>query len=456
MGNKTSLDLKSTIQEIQLKLLDNFSKKIVKEKKREIVNFDELTFFKDDPDYIIVKSIMDSHNIKIQNNSSPSYKNIDINLSRAISCFICAGIGDALGTHAEFIPIEYNRSSNIIENFNIKDIKKDIIKCNLGEFSDDTSMALCLSDSLLFNNFEFEGADLQIKFINWWYASYNNCLNPRRKSFGLGGNIKSSMISFIEAANKLENIEENPNLEKLPQYSLANDTNSNGNGSIMRLAPVPIAFASDPNLLGYALKYAYLQSKVTHTGEEAAECCRLLTHLIIKLIQRKDNSSNVSDIKISIDDALKDFTSPVYTVECLKNSKMEDEEIFKQKIINKEYNKKYSKSVADRNWNWKEKNFRYSPSRENIKPHYVGSYCMDALAMALHLSYYSSEPKDAIIRAVNMGGDCDTVGAITGMIVGSYYGLDEWVMALYDGIKPFDKYKLAYMSYKLYSCPKNL
>lgn len=47
---------------------------------------------------------------------------------------------------------------------------------------------------------------------------------------------------------------------------------------------------------------------------------------------------------------------------------------------------------------------------------------MDALAMALHIVYFSSSFKESILKAVNMGGDADTVGAITGQIAGAMWG----------------------------------
>lgn len=219
----------------------------------------------------------------------------------------------------------------------------------------------------------------------------------------------------------------------------------------MRLAPVPIAFASDERLFDYAKDYAYKQSKVTHTGTEAAEACRLLTHLIIKCINRESEMT----IKEFIDQALEDFVTEDYSVDCLRRSVIEDEEKFAERMNQGKYQKKFSKSVKDRNWNWKDENFRYSPTRTASKPGYVGSYSLDALSMALHLSYHSASPKEAIIKAVNMGGDCDSTGAIAGQIVGSFYGLDKEVLSLYEGVSEFDQYKLAYMAYKLYTGNKD-
>jgi len=88
---------------------------------------------------------------------------------------------------------------------------------------------------------------------------------------------------------------------------------------------------------------------------------------------------------------------------------MESEKDFKNGMDHGYYYKEANLSTEDRNWNWREKVYRYSPTREKINPKYVGTYALDALAMALHLSYYSNSAKEALIKAANMGGDSDTV-----------------------------------------------
>ena len=57
-------------------------------------------------------------------------------------------------------------------------------------------------------------------------------------------------------------------------------------------------------------------------------------------------------------------------------------------------------------------------------PGYVGSYCMDALAMALHTVWHGKSFKEIALVNANMGGDCDTVGAVAGQIAGAIYGID--------------------------------
>jgi len=106
--------------------------------------------------------------------------------------------------------------------------------------------------------------------------------------------------------------------------------------------------------------------------------------------------------------------------------------------------------VEDRDWNWKSRNFKYSPFRSKLQPGYIGSYCMDALAMALFCVYHSKSPKEAILRAVNLGGDADSVAAVVGQIAGSIWGLDKDLLELYNQVKKFDKGKCAIIAYLLY------
>ena len=100
------------------------------------------------------------------------------------------------------------------------------------------------------------------------------------------------------------------------------------------------------------------------------------------------------------------------------------------KKANKKF-KSFNKSVNDRNWNWKDENFTYAPTRLKKQPGYIGSYCMDALSMALHTVWYSKSWKNVAIVNADMGGDCDTVGSIAGQIAGALYGIEPELLELY-------------------------
>jgi ADP-ribosylglycohydrolase len=66
-------------------------------------------------------------------------------------------------------------------------------------------------------------------------------------------------------------------------FCKAGDRFNNGNGSIMRLAPISITYRKD---LEDAMYKSLLSSRTTHNGQEAEECCRLLTCILVKLYKR--------------------------------------------------------------------------------------------------------------------------------------------------------------------------
>ncbi len=57
--------------------------------------------------------------------------------------------------------------------------------------------------------------------------------------------------------------------------------------------------------------------------------------------------------------------------------------------------------------------------------------------MALHIVWHKNSFKEAVLWAINMGGDCDTVGAITGQIAGAAFGLSEDMINLYSQMQDF-------------------
>ena len=87
-------------------------------------------------------------------------------------------------------------------------------------------MALCIVDSLLMNKFKFVPKHTRYLFHMWLYHGLNN--GGREQSIGLGGNIKISMDEFCKYRE---------------DYTAEKDKFNNGNGSLMRLAPIPICFS---------------------------------------------------------------------------------------------------------------------------------------------------------------------------------------------------------------------
>ena len=317
-------------------------------------------------------------------------------------------IGDSMGARVEFQPLDYN--FNQIKDMGEKPEGKFHLKP--GQWTDDTSMGLCLADSLIENKGIFEPKDLMMRFLMWWNCGYNNAFrfdNERysKHSVGLGGNISGSLKYFLFSNGKDE-------------YTKFGDKNTSGNGSIMRNAAIPLCYYRKiENVLYFSEK----QSKVTHQGDEAAGCCQLLSFIIVNILK----GYNLKDI---LNNLYRNFKCNYSSVNYLASSLQEG-------------------NNANRNWNWKSENFKYSPERVKRNPGYIGSYCMDGLAMALHILYYTTSFESAILKAVNLRGDADSVGSIVGQIAGAYYGIDSIPQNWIEKINKWDNNEIALRGYIL-------
>ena len=131
-----------------------------------------------------------------------------------------------------------------------------------GEWTDDTSMALALADSLL-NCDGLDPADLSARFCQW---RYDGAYSHNSRCFDVGNTVSQSLEAFRRTGNPL---------------SGSTDPDSAGNGSLMRLAPVAIFRASDPVACE---AMARLQSQTTHGNEEAVEACAAFAFLLSKAL----------------------------------------------------------------------------------------------------------------------------------------------------------------------------
>ena len=324
---------------------------------------------------------------------------------KGIGSMLGMAIGDAMGARYEFKKVRYGEIDLL--NMGVPGISN--FKMEPGQWTDDTSMGLCLADSLLMNKGELKPHDLMRRFLCWWYGGYNNAFRNNstpRHSVGLGGNISQSFSRYKEYQE---------------EETKAGDKNTSGNGSIMRNAAIPICFHYDINK---ACEKARKQSLVTHQGVEAKECCSLLTHIIVKIFK----GEKLKDI---LDNLGKTFITDVPSVKYLANSKQEGSDV-------------------DRNWNWKFKDqYKYSPKRAKEKPGYVGSYAMDNMAMSLNILYNTDNFRDALIKIVNIRGDSDSVASVVGQIAGAYYDIEtipgDWIEA----INRWDNGEIALRGYML-------
>mmetsp|Transcript_130516 Transcript_130516/g.240075 ORF Transcript_130516/g.240075 Transcript_130516/m.240075 type:complete len:487 (+) Transcript_130516:96-1556(+) len=368
-------------------------------------------------------------------------------LGRSIGCLLGLVVGDALGGPLEFVPVSYasrsvshgnstskavrskkrgkQRSSasapkleNSDKSENTSDSTSTLMSAGFdasasqwadksaerlsnrfelkpGQWTDDGAMALCLADSLLACK-GLDLLDLRLRFLLWWRYGYCNAFAAdadrlatygNRASIGLGETIGQTILEF----------------ERDQQAKTsAGRLHDSGNGSVMRNAPIAIRYHRH---LDTAMKAAWDQSMTTHQGREAADCARLLTFFCAHAIST--GCSMAAALA-----HLEEFSAETYAVACLARGEAEAKH---------EDNK--GVDLADRDWSWRTKDYRYAASRAAADPEYVGSYVMDAMAMALHCVHITNSFEAAVLRAANTCGDADTVAAITGQLAGAVYGV---------------------------------
>ncbi len=163
--------------------------------------------------------------------------------------------GDALGTSVEFKPRgSFPPVTDLLGGgpFNLK----------AGQWTDDTSMALCLGESLLRKD-GFDAADQMGRYLNWWQWGY---LSATGECFDIGMTVRQALADYQEHGQPLAG---------------SSDPQTAGNGSLMRLAPVVLFHYPD---LAQVREFAGASSRTTHGAAEAIECCQLLAGLIAKAL----------------------------------------------------------------------------------------------------------------------------------------------------------------------------
>lgn len=154
--------------------------------------------------------------------------------------------GDAVGTTLEFKPRGSFEPLTDMVGGGPFDLEP-------GQWTDDTSMALCLAESLIRCD-AFDPRDQMNRYANWYQHGYWSSTGT---CFDIGVATRGAIHSYLVTGEPLAgNI----------------DPDSAGNGSIMRLAPVALRFARKPELQAMAV----LSSRTTHAAEECLDACRLL------------------------------------------------------------------------------------------------------------------------------------------------------------------------------------
>ena len=161
-------------------------------------------------------------------------------------------VGDALGTTLEFRP---PGTFAPIEDM----LGGGPFRLKPGEWTDDTSMALCLAISLIEQK-GFDPGDQMERYLRWYRQGY---LSSAGECFDIDNTVRTALLSYEQTGQP---------------YCGSTQPRSAGNGSIMRLAPVPLFFARHPE---QAILISGESSRTTHGVTTCVDACRYLGGLLV-------------------------------------------------------------------------------------------------------------------------------------------------------------------------------
>ncbi len=281
-------------------------------------------------------------------------------------------IGDTLG-----VPVEFQARDELSQNpvtymreFGTHNQPK-------GTWSDDTSMMLCtmevLSNAQHLDNLIF--GKLMDSFLAWRDEGY---MTPHGKCFDIG-------IATNEALNRFKN-------GTSPLECGGDGEYDNGNGSLMRI--LPLAFYTVDMEIKVKSELVHNISALTHNHIRSKIAC----------------SFYVQMVQLMLDGVTKD-EALAQTVEIIT-------EFYKNECELSHFNRILSGNIA------------------NLTENEISSsgYVVHTLEAVLWCFMNSDNFKDSVLKAVNLGDDTDTVGALVGGIAGVYYGSElipkEWINSL--------------------------
>ncbi|MCC3506684.1 MULTISPECIES: ADP-ribosylglycohydrolase family protein [unclassified Microcoleus] len=274
-------------------------------------------------------------------------------IERYRGSLIGLAVGDALGTTLEFCrPGTFEPINDMIGG--------GPFRLQPGQWTDDTSMALCLAESLI----EKKGFDPVHQLETYLKWRRDGHLSSTGKCFDIGNTVQQALWHFQDT--------------KKP-YCGSTDSWAAGNGSIMRLAPVPLFYAKNPLEV---IDKSGESSRTTHGAATCVDACRYFGTLIAGAVNGVSKEVLLSERYCAIAEYWAAHPLVAEIDEIAAGS-------FKR---------------------------RQPPEIKGT------GYVVKSLEAALWAFYNSSSFAEGCLLAVNLGDDADTTGAVYGQLAGAFYG----------------------------------
>lgn len=270
---------------------------------------------------------------------------MDSHHSHFRGCLLGLAVGDAVGTTVEFKP---RGSFPTVTDM----VGGGPFGLQPGQWTDDTSMALCLVTSLITKK-GFDPTDQMDRYWDWYQNGY---LSSTGKCFDIGNTVSYALDRYHRTGNP---------------FSGSTSPNMAGNGSLMRLAPIPVFYFPD---LQKILHFAAESSRTTHGATECPEACQLFSELLFNAFSGVDKEAVL--LKTTFEPSM---------------PKIKD-------IAHGKYRNKRVDEIRG------------------------SGYVVESLEAALWCFYHAASFEEAILQAANLGEDADTTAAICGQIAGAFCG----------------------------------
>jgi len=280
-------------------------------------------------------------------------------------------VGDAVG-----VPFEFRSRANMLENPATNMVGHGTYNQPAGTFSDDSSLTFCLAEALT------QGFDLQEianNFIKWMEEDY---WTAHGEVFDIG----------IATEEAIENL-----MQGIPPHeSGGNDEYSNGNGSLMRIAPLLFYLLDKP--IQVRFEVTKLVSGITHRHIRSVMACFFYLEFARCLVEGLEKEEAYKKTQIQVSAYLQSVLIPAKEL----------------KLFNRIL-------VGD-------------ISTVSIDSIESSGYVIHTLEASVWCLLNTDSYEEAILKAVNLGKDTDTTAAVSGGLAGLLYGLDNiptaWVSQL--------------------------
>lgn len=283
-----------------------------------------------------------------------------MNKSQIYGSLMGGVVGDALG-----VPYEFLSRENLAENPVCEMRGYGTYNQPPGTWSDDSSMTLAVVDSIVEYD-DINYTDMMDKFSKWLYdAQYT----PHNETFDVGCTTQQTIERY--------------NMGVEPLKCGLMDLHSNGNGSLMRIIPVCLFLYAKSYNIEDANEIIKNSSSLTHAHKISTTSCCIYNMLVYEILDNPDMKFN----------------------EILENT-LKKAQLIYPTCENPEF-----KQILSDNF--------FNISVDKLKS---TGYVINALEIAFYCCYHTSNYKDAVHMAINLGEDTDTNAKITGDIAGLYYG----------------------------------